>query len=189
MKPPIQIWIDFTSASRLEIEMWIERKRERKRDRPLFGKSTMLHASSRVPSHPTMLEFLNVIFLFCLHSLYERNFYLLSFPEPRLSCLPHAFYVAPTFPMPFFSLSLCGRSRNISFLSFLLFLSLASFLGVRAAVRTSLQTFMISRCVASILPLCFACPFFLSQRSVSFVGWNRWRRYVSNLQVKRSQPR
>lgn len=115
----------------------------------------MLHASSRV-LYPTILEFLNVIFLFCLDSLYERNFYLLpSFPKPRPSC---TLCIAPTFLMPFLSPSL-RRSQNISFLSFFLSLPLTSFSGVRTSLRTS----MISRCFQPSfmlhLPLFLVAPF------------------------------
>lgn len=68
-----------------------ERKREmriEKKEKEFFGAH---HVAYQQPSTitPTTLEFLNVIFLFCLHSLYERNFCLLpSFLEP-CSFLPY----------------------------------------------------------------------------------------------------
>lgn len=111
MKALSRIWTNLTFISRSV--MWIEGEEREKERQTILRKPTMLHASSRVPSHPTTLEFLNVIFLFCFHSLYERNFYLLlSFPEPRPSCLPRALCVARTFLMPFLSPSLRGRSQN-----------------------------------------------------------------------------
>jgi hypothetical protein len=51
-------------------------------------------------------------------------------------------------------------------------LSPTSFLCVRAAVRTSLRTFMIPRCVSSIHLLCPAHSSFLSRRPTSSVGQN-----------------
>lgn len=63
--------------------MWIEKK-----EKEFLGAH---HVAYQQPSTitPTTLEFLNVIFLFCLHSLYERNFCLLpSFLEP-CSFLPY----------------------------------------------------------------------------------------------------
>lgn len=64
-------------------------RKERARKQIQFFKAH--HVAYQQPSTitPTTLEFLNVIFLFCLHSLYERNFCLLpSFLEP-CSFLPY----------------------------------------------------------------------------------------------------
>lgn len=149
--------------------MWIEKK-----EKEFFRAH---HVAYQQPSTitPTTLEFLNVIFLFCLHSLYERNFCLLpSFLEP-CSFFPYPLHCShlsnatslsitswPILEHLVFSLSFSlSFSHSLSFP--FSFLSFTSFSCIRAVVRTSLRTFMIPRCAFSILLLCRACLSFLSR--------------------------
>ena len=90
-----------------------EEEKERTTRRPTCrntGKASNNQQPSIIVS--ATLDFLNVIFLFCLHSLYDRNFCPLS-PQP-CSCRPNPFTTlfTSTPPKPFLLLPLLPLLRR-----------------------------------------------------------------------------